>query len=237
MSVELQWPEIALRLVLTVAAGGLLGFERSRTGHAAGLRTVLLVTLAASIAMIQMNLLLPTNGKPPDSYAVMDMMRLPLGILTGVGFIGAGAIVHKNELVVGVTTAATLWFATVVGLCMGGGQVILGSVSTAIGVIVLWGLHRVERSAELYQLGEVKITCRGDELRPEILRERLEAHQYRIKSLAFTNCIADHTRTFDCEVRWKLPPDSAVVPELITELSQLPGVVELKWKSSASGTH
>jgi putative Mg2+ transporter-C (MgtC) family protein len=106
---------------LTIAAGGLLGAERSKTGHAAGLRTTLLVSLAASVAMIQMNLLLPTNGKPPDSYAVMDLMRLPLGILTGVGFIGAGAIVHNNELVVGVTTAATLWFATVVGLCMGGG--------------------------------------------------------------------------------------------------------------------
>lgn len=121
MPIELHWPAIALRLALTIAAGGLLGAERSKTGHAAGLRTTLLVSLAASVAMIQMNLLLPTNGKPPDSYAVMDLMRLPLGILTGVGFIGAGAIVHNNELVVGVTTAATLWFATVVGLCMGGG--------------------------------------------------------------------------------------------------------------------
>lgn len=237
MSVELQWPEIALRLVLTVAAGGLLGFERSRTGHAAGLRTVLLVSLAASIAMIQMNLLLSTNGKPSDSYAVMDVMRLPLGILTGVGFIGAGAIVHKNELVVGVTTAATLWFATVVGLCMGGGQVVLGSVSAIIGIIVLWGLRHIEGRAERYQLGEVKITCRGDTLQPECLRERLEAHHYRIKSLAFTNCLSDQTRTFDCEVRWKLPHDSAAVPELITELAHLPGVIELKWKSSASGTH
>jgi len=64
MPIELHWPEIALRLALTVAAGGLLGAERSKTGHAAGLRTTLLVSLAASVAMIQMNLLLPTNGKP-----------------------------------------------------------------------------------------------------------------------------------------------------------------------------
>ena len=83
--------------------------------------------------MIQMNLLMESNGKTQDSFAVMDLMRLPLGILTGVGFIGAGAIVRKSEMVVGVTTAATLWFATVVGLCLGGGQLILGSVSTVIG--------------------------------------------------------------------------------------------------------
>ena len=113
--------------------------ERSRTGHAAGLRTTLLVTLA--ISMIQMNLLIPTNGKPNNSYAVMDLMRLPLRILTGVGFIGTGATVRKDELVLGLTTAATLWFATVVGLCMGGGQVIPGSASTIIGFGVI-NLHR-----------------------------------------------------------------------------------------------
>jgi uncharacterized membrane protein YhiD involved in acid resistance len=112
MSPELHWPAIAFRLVLTVLGGGLLGADRSRTGHPAGLRTTLLVAMAASVSMIQMNLLLPTNGKPADSYAVMDLMRLPLGILTGVGFIGAGAIVRKGDLVLGITTAATLWFAT-----------------------------------------------------------------------------------------------------------------------------
>jgi hypothetical protein len=90
MPTEIHWPAIALRLVLTALAGTALGMDRSRNGHPAGLRTTLLVTLAASIAMIQMNLLIPTIGKPPNSYAVMDLMHLPLGILTGVGFIGRG---------------------------------------------------------------------------------------------------------------------------------------------------
>lgn len=126
MAPDIQWQQIALRLVLTVLAGGLLGVERSRTGHFAGLRTTVLVTLAASVSMIQMNLLMESNGKPPNSFAVMDLMRLPLGILTGVGFIGAGAILRKDEMVVGLTTAATLWFGTVIGLCLGGGQLILG---------------------------------------------------------------------------------------------------------------
>ena len=123
MPIEISWQTIALRILLTLIAGTLLGINRSKHGHPAGLRTTLLVTLAASVAMIQMNLLLPTNGKPHDSYAVMDLMRLPLGILTGVGFIGAGAILRKDNMVIGVTTAATMRFATVVGLCPGGGQV------------------------------------------------------------------------------------------------------------------
>ena len=82
MAPEIVWQQIALRLALTLIAGGLLGVERSKTGHFAGLRTTLLVTLAASIAMIQMNLLMESNGKTQASFAVMDLMRLPLGILT-----------------------------------------------------------------------------------------------------------------------------------------------------------
>src|SRR3984885_4801857 len=157
MTPEIHWQQIALRLALTVIAGGLLGTERSRTGHAAGLRTTLLVTLAASVAMIQMNLLIETNGKPQDSYVVMDLMRLPLGILTGVGFIGAGAIVRKDEFVLGITTAATIWFSTVVGLCIGGGQLVLGGVSTLIGFIVLSAFRPFEKKIERYQLANLTL--------------------------------------------------------------------------------
>jgi putative Mg2+ transporter-C (MgtC) family protein len=73
--------------------------------------------------MLQVNLLLPMQGKTSSSFAVMDLMRLPLGILSGMGFIGAGAIVRKDSLVHGLTTAATLWFVTGLGLCFGGGLV------------------------------------------------------------------------------------------------------------------
>ena len=232
---ELHWQGIALRLILTVIAGSLLGAERSKSGHVAGLRTTLLVTLAASIAMIQMNLLLPTNGKPADSYAVMDLMRLPLGILTGVGFIGAGAIVRKNELILGVTTAATMWFATVVGLCLGGGQLILGSVSTVIGFGVLWGLRSVETHVQKYELAELKINMQGDWLQPNELRERLTAAGFHLKSLSFTDCIQKHRRKFECEVRWPSSRESLEIPLILAELESMPGVTKLEWKASGSG--
>ena len=126
MPLTLQWDDIALRLVLTVIAGTLVGINRSEHGQAAGLRTTILVCLAASVAMIQMNLLMPTAGKTPESFATLDLMRLPLGILTGMGFIGGGAILRRGNMVQGVTTAATLWLVTVIGLCLGGGQLALG---------------------------------------------------------------------------------------------------------------
>ena len=74
-----------------------------------GSDTTVLVGLAACVAMIEANLLLSVGGKVTDSFGSMDVLRLPLGVLTGVGFIGGGAILKRGDLVTGVTTAATLW--------------------------------------------------------------------------------------------------------------------------------
>ncbi len=127
MTTILTGQEIALRLGLTVLAGAFIGFNRSEHGRPAGLRTTMLVCLAASLSMIQANLLLGAAGRPADSFVTLDLMRLPLGILSGMGFIGGGVILKRQNLVFGITTAATLWFVTVLGLCFGGGQTVLGS--------------------------------------------------------------------------------------------------------------
>ena len=144
MPLSPTWTDIAIRLALTMLAGAIIGLNRGARGHAAGFRTTILVGLAASVAMIQANILLPLSGKTPESFSVMDLMRLPLGILTGVGFIGGGTIIKKGDLVIGVTTAATLWLVTVIGLCLGGGQLILGMVATVLAVITLWVLRWVD---------------------------------------------------------------------------------------------
>ena len=74
----------------------------------------------------------------------MDLMRLPLGILTGVGFLGGGAILKRGGSITGVTTAATLWIATVIGLCFGGGQLGLGAIATGLGMLTLWAMEWID---------------------------------------------------------------------------------------------
>jgi putative Mg2+ transporter-C (MgtC) family protein len=113
-------------LLCTLLAGMVVGINRDEKGRAAGTRTNVLVCLAASLSMIQANLLMHSKGKAADSFVVLDLMRLPLGILSGMGFIGAGAILREGDMVLGVTTAATLWIVTVLGLCFGGDQILLG---------------------------------------------------------------------------------------------------------------
>lgn len=112
------WTDFAVRLLLTVLARSLIDINREIGGHAAGFQTTVLVDLAACLAMIQANLLLATASKSDASYSVMDTLRPPLGVLTGVGFIGGGAILKRGDVVSGVTTAATLWIITPIGLCM-----------------------------------------------------------------------------------------------------------------------
>jgi putative Mg2+ transporter-C (MgtC) family protein len=228
---DIHWTSIGLRLLLTLLAGAALGMERSRTGHPAGLRTTLLVTLAASISMIQVNLLINTNGKPSDSYVVMDLMRLPLGILTGVGFIGAGAIVRKDELVLGITTAATMWFATVTGLCLGGGQLGLGCVSTVLGLMVLWGLRPLEGFIDHSQAANLTVIIEEGRISAEQLRAQLEAARFRVKSFSFVHAVREGREEFRCEVRCPAAKNDADPPAILTSLQKLPGIIELKWNS------
>ena len=158
MPLNPTWEDIALRLLLTLVAGALIGFNREAHGHAAGLRTTMLVCLAASVAMIFANMMLTVSGKTDSSFVRIDVMRLPLGILTGVGFIGGGAILQRDNLIAGVTTAATLWLVTVIGLCFGAGDIWLGIAATAISFVVLWALKWVDDQTPRDQRAILSIT-------------------------------------------------------------------------------
>ena len=234
MTEIIGWQPIALRLVLTVVAGVLIGFNRGEHGEPAGLRTTLLVCLAASIAMLQANLLLGTAGRSPDSFVILDLMRLPLGILTGIGFIGAGAIFRRNDMVRGVTTAATLWFVTVIGLCFGGGQISLGIAGTAVGMAVLWGLKalewhlRIEKSAVLVVIATPGGPNAGD------VRGKLHGAGFRIVQFTETYVNGgDRYHTMRCGLRWRALPQDTVVPGVVTALAKADGVLQLQWKPSS----
>ncbi len=98
MPIRLVWFDIGVRLLCTLVTGFVIGLNRGEHGRPAGLRTTMLVSLAACVAMILSNALLATAGRPEDSFITLDPMRLPLGILAGMGFIGAGAILRRDNL-------------------------------------------------------------------------------------------------------------------------------------------
>jgi len=230
MQLTLSWHEIALRLALAFAAGALIGLNRSERGRTAGLRTTILVCLAACLAMVQANLLLGTAGKRPDSFIVLDLMRLPLGILSGMGFIGAGAILRKGNLLLGVTTAATLWFVTVIGLCFGGGQLKLGIVGSLLGIFVLWVLHWLEESLPVDRQGLLALTLQAGGPTEEDIRNRLLAEHCQIISTARSYEDNAQRRGIRFQVRWRTHSGDARTPHFVEELAHHSGVLALDWK-------
>jgi putative Mg2+ transporter-C (MgtC) family protein len=230
MAITLGWQEIALRLLLTIVAGSLIGFNRGEHGRPAGLRTILLVCLAASVSMIQTNLLLGTAGRPGNSFVMLDLMRLPLGILSGMGFIGGGVILKRGDMVVGVTTAATLWFVTVIGLCFGGGQTVLGSVVLVIGIIVLWGLKWFELRLPHDRRGTLVVVVGADGPTETEIRTSIVATGFHIVSLGISYDTSRKRRVVRCELQWRTRADESQQPALIEELARRPGVARLHWR-------
>ncbi len=231
LTLTLSWTDIAVRLALAVVASLLLGLNRTEHGKAAGMSTTLLVGLAAAVAMIQVNVLLPTAGRHPDSFVMNDLMRLPLGILTGVGFIGGGVILRRDSIVVGVTTAATLWLATVTGLCFGGGQLGLGVAATALGLFALWGVKWVEKRLRQEHRARLSIEFEGAGPDEDKIRRRLAQAGLTIDGSCLTITRTPKATKFVLELSQVRRRSDIEPPALLRELAHAEGVVKLRWQA------
>lgn len=234
MQTLIGWPEVALRLGLTLVAGIIIGINRGENGgRPAGLRTTVLVCLTASCSMILANLLLGTVGKAGNSYVNIDVMRLPLGILTGIGFIGAGTILRKSSLVTGVTTAATMWFVTMMGFCFGSGEKELGGALLGLGVFVLWGLKWVESKWKRRQEANVTITMEKDGVSTDEIIAALTTAGRSVALLGMENTPAHRLLRF--EVFWIGKPRETTPPDYLQRLEALPGVSSVSWSKVVKG--
>lgn len=230
MSTEVLWYDIAIRLALTVFAGGCIGLNRGEHGQPAGLRTTILVCVAAAVSMIQANLLLVTVGKSTDSFITLDLMRLPLGILSGMGFIGAGAILRRGNMIMGVTTAATLWFVTMMGLCFGGGQLRLGLAMLALGVFVLWALKWFEQRLKQDCHALLVLTTDMESFSEPELHGLLHDAGFHIRSCAVEYNKRLKRRRLRCELRWREVGGACKAPPVVEQLAQRPGVLKVRWQ-------
>ncbi|MGE0522492.1 MAG: MgtC/SapB family protein [Variibacter sp.] len=228
MPLVLTWPDLGLRLLSSILAGIIIGYNRGEHGKAAGVRTTVLVCVAATLAMLQVNLLLPMGGKASDSFITNDLMRLPLGILTGVGFIGGGAILRRGELVTGVTTAATIWYVTMMGLCFGGGQVILGWIATTIGILVLWFMKWLEGAMPQQFRSRLTVTATADGLSAEELQACIR--EYALIPKTFEMASDGTNREFVCELTALRKASDIKTPPLVDYLIARPDVHIVRWK-------
>lgn len=231
MPLHLTWEQIAIRLAVASAASFLIGLNRDEHGNPAGVRTTMLVCLASTLAMLQVNLLLPLAGKPPSSFNVLDLMRLPLGILTGIGFIGGGVILKHGMQISGVTTAATIWFVTVLGLLFGGGNLYLGIAGTVIALVILWCLKLLERFLSREFHGTLCLTFSSPapseaELRRELLAANCKITQWNAQYDPPTTL-----HSLECGLKWTAKASHMPeTPSRIQPLRNLAGIRSFVWK-------
>ena len=143
---SLEWPlEGLLRLLSAITAGGLVGLERELRGRQAGFRTYMLVCLGSCVVMVVSTRFAHFQfHAPPGTNINVDPARIAYGVMTGIGFLGAGVIVHGKGSVRGLTTAAGIWCIAGVGLAIGFGLYLFGLLAAILMLIALWLLDYVE---------------------------------------------------------------------------------------------
>lgn len=136
MEIEVNY-EFGLRILMSLAVGSAIGFEREYSSKAAGLRTMIMICLGSTILTL-MSLVMEANSKD----------RIASSIVTGVGFLGAGVIFKDGLTVKGLTTASTIWISAALGMAIGAGQYFAAITGVAAVLIVLAVLDRVQQLIE-----------------------------------------------------------------------------------------
>jgi len=215
----LPWTAMLGRLLVATVLGGVLGFERERRDEAAGLRTHMLVSAAASLfTMLSLSL--------TSSHA--DPSRIASQIVVGMGFLGAGTIIRHGSSVRGLTTAASLWAVAAVGMAAGAGWWAAALCATVVLLLVLTGLKRLEQQLNPAHAGRALVveTAPGAEPLPRIMAV-LDQLGLSILEVRYSDPSRADARSLQLTVRASADGDLKSAPSAVAALS---GVVAARWE-------
>jgi len=214
------WAEVLLRLFVAAGLGGAIGLEREFRERQAGLRTHLLVCVGSALFT-----LVSAYGFS-DWGARVDPTRIAAQIVTGIGFLGAGAIIRQGLSIRGLTTAATLWVVAAIGLTAGAGYYSAAAITTLLVIVSLWPLrivtHRVMSRFRPETDRLVAQLPAGES--PAPLIQELESQGAQLRALEIGHEADRRTVLLDVT----LPPRSDA-PAIVAKLSELENVLEIRW--------
>lgn len=213
------WEMMLVRLLLATLFGGAIGFQRERAEKPAGFRTHVLVCLGSALLMLIS--VYPFMGKP---YA--DPSRVAAGAITGIGFLGAGAIISQGGVVRGLTTAASIWAVAAIGLATGVGLYLPAFVVTLLVLLIL----SVFKGVEVRILRGYQILTLTSEDRPGQLGGIGSALGDMGVNIKHVDLECDEERK-TCVIRLALDFPAGVHPEEVTErLTKIKGLSRLGWE-------
>jgi putative Mg2+ transporter-C (MgtC) family protein len=212
---------IITRVLMALVFGGLIGLERELTDHPAGIRTHILVTMGAAIFT-----LMSLYGFP----GFIGGDRVAAAVVTGIGFIGGGAILKsKGGFVVGLTTAASLWTVAAIGMLVGTGFLLVGFIVTAVDLLVLEAIDRLmDTISPKFKSHQVPVSVAGDYSEKNFgqVKDLLRSHGCKPDLLGFSRY--DSGTQYDADlltiVRGHLD-----IEKLTDEIYAVAGVKEVKW--------
>jgi putative Mg2+ transporter-C (MgtC) family protein len=214
-----------LRLVLGFIAGAIIGFERSSRHQVAGLRTHILIALGSTLLML-LSIWLPQTFTGKNG----DPGRIAAQVVSGIGFLGAGAIIRLGNNVRGLTTAASLWFVAAVGLAIGAGMFLAAAVAEALSLVTLILLGMLEKRifpSERFKLMEISYKNNTPDTKDTL--DLINAAGIQIQSMDVNQGSKDKGTKLRLLVRI---PDTADIATLAKEIksSGNVGKVEIKEK-------
>ncbi len=234
-----EWPvelhrmlDFLLRMGVAVAAAGIIGLERELHGRAAGFRTHVLVALGACVIMIgagEMYLLLP----PPHNSATMSRLdpgRVVQGIITGIGFLGAGVIVKfSDNRVRGLTTAASLWMVAAIGTLAGGGMILLAGMSAAVGWIVLVVFRWIEKAlpSEIYET--LSVRTKNVDTGYQAVTTALKEIGAKVQSSRMSRNLEEGILRVDMTIVFRKGLRKDRGAELVNVIAKLDGITRVEW--------
>jgi putative Mg2+ transporter-C (MgtC) family protein len=218
---SLTWSQELLRVAVAAGLGGAVGVERELREREAGFRTHLLVSAGSCLFT-----LVSAYGFSEFANRSVDPTRIAAQIVTGIGFLGAGAIIRQGFAVRGLTTAATLWIVAAIGMASGAGYYSAAVITTALVLVTLWPLRIVAfRVMTRFRPQTDRLLAQlptGES--PAPLIEKLESLGGRLHALEVGHEADRRTVLIDVS----LPP-KADTPAIVAQLSELEHVLEVRW--------
>jgi putative Mg2+ transporter-C (MgtC) family protein len=213
---------ITLHLIGSIIAGGIIGLERSLHGLPAGFRTHALVCLSSSLLMLTaryQSKWLP--GMPADTIRV-DPIRMAQGLMTGIGFLGAGVIYKENLSVRGLTTAASIWITAAIGILIGIGFYFPAIVSSILALGILSVFRRIESAMPTEAYAHYVICFERDNTMPEDrLRALLATHGFTVANVGYRVTNEEQLFEYQMTIHTTDPENTGRLADALRKLEQV----------------
>lgn len=221
--VTISIDQFILRILVSAVLGGLIGYERERQHQPAGLRTLMILSVGSTLAMV---LSIDMAFMYTPAFPAGDPARLAAQVVSGIGFLGAGAILHYGLNVKGLTTATSLWAIAIVGLAVGAGRYVKSTAATLLLLIILVILNFFEEHF-IHQYVTYDLTVKATDRHGiiEEIKSRLSDGKHTVAIIRVSKDLDDNRVTVELTVR---AIEIGLQDHLIGQLTKMDGVKSFK---------